>query len=351
MKINQWWWKILGIVLMFYTVLVGMLTPLKPGIVNINPQRFDAGGTMVLTVSGYNNHFDEAEDNRAYLRVGDNHFLGDVGSEVIDYNNIQFSFDIPEVLPSGDTIVRATLTVDNSIDGYSLYPNGVFINQVPNDTFQHSEVWIERPDQIHEKVGFSFPYRSILNETIRNTFFHITLWFSMFILLIAGLYFAIKYLITRELDYDHKSKSITGVAILFGVMGIITGSIWARFTWGDWWTPDVKLNMTAVAMLIYLAYFVLRGSIKDQDQEARLASAYNIFAFVALIPLVFIIPRLTDSLHPGNGGNPALGGEDLDNTLRMVFYPSIIGLSLIGVWMSTLYYRMIKVKEKVLLQQ
>jgi heme exporter protein C len=80
-----------------------------------------------------------------------------------------------------------------------------------------------------------------------------------------------------------------------------------------------------------------------------LASAYNIFAFIALIPLVFVIPRLTDSLHPGNGGNPALGGEDLDNTLRMIFYPSIIGLTLIGVWMASLYYRVIKAREKILL--
>ena len=349
MKMNQWWWKILGIVLIFYTVIVGMLTPLKPGVIEVNPQRMDAGSDVIITVTGYNNHFDEANENRAYLKVDDSKFLAGNAVEVINHNTIKFQFSIPSVMPSPDSLVRASLTVDNEIDGYSLYPNGVFIKHIPDENFNHFGLWLDRPDQIHDLDSFRFPYRSILNETIRNTFFHITLWFSMFILLIAGLYYAIKYLMTKELDYDHRSKSLTVVAILFGVMGIITGSIWARFTWGAWWTPDVKLNMSAVAMLIYLAYLVLRGSIKDQDQEARLASAYNIFAFVALIPLVFVIPRLTDSLHPGNGGNPALGGEDLDNTLRMIFYPSIIGLTLIGVWMASLYYRVIKAREKILL--
>ncbi|MEL6923730.1 MAG: cytochrome c assembly protein, partial [Bacteroidota bacterium] len=65
-----------------------------------------------------------------------------------------------------------------------------------------------------------------------------------------------------------------------------------------------------------------------------------IFAFAALIPLIFVIPRMTEgSLHPGNGGNPGFGGEDLDNTMRMVFYPAIIGWILMGMWMSRLVYR------------
>jgi len=63
---------------------------------------------------------------------------------------------------------------------------------------------------------------------------------------------------------------------------------------------------------------------------------------------VFVIPRLTDSLHPGNGGNPALGGEDLDNTLRLFFYPSIIALILLGTWMASLLTRYERLKERIL---
>ena len=58
-----------------------------------------------------------------------------------------------------------------------------------------------------------------------------------------------------------------------------------------------------------------------------------------------MIPRLTDSLHPGNGGNPAFGSQDLDNTMRMVFYPSIIGFSLLGLWLAQLRYRYAKIQD------
>ena len=101
-------------------------------------------------------------------------------------------------------------------------------------------------------------------------------------------------------------------------------------------------------MLIYLAYFILRGSFQDETKSAKLGAVYNIFAFAALIPLLFVIPRLTDSLHPGNGGNPALGGEDLDNTMRMIFYPSIIGWTLIGLWLATLLYRVDILRHRLL---
>lgn len=87
--------------------------------------------------------------------------------------------------------------------------------------------------------------------------------------------------------------------------------------------------------------------MNDQDRRAKVSAAYNIFAFATMIPLIIIIPRLTDSLHPGNGGNPALGGEDLDHTLRMVFYPAIIGLTLISVWISSLVTRYRLVEDHV----
>jgi heme exporter protein C len=106
--------------------------------------------------------------------------------------------------------------------------------------------------------------------------------------------------------------------------------------------------MTAIALLIYFAYFILRGVFEDPDKRARISAVYNIFAFVALIPLIYVIPRLTDSLHPGAGGNPAFGSQDLDNTMRLVFYPAIIGWTLIGFWMANLLYRMERVRLRVL---
>jgi heme exporter protein C len=92
----------------------------------------------------------------------------------------------------------------------------------------------------------------------------------------------------------------------------------------------------------------LRNALEDDQQRARIGAIYNIFAFAAMIPLLFILPRLTDSLHPGNGGNPGFNAYDLDSKLRAVFYPAVMGWALLGAWMATLRVRMRVLMEKKL---
>ncbi|MCK5366935.1 MAG: cytochrome c biogenesis protein CcsA [Cyclobacteriaceae bacterium] len=183
------------------------------------------------------------------------------------------------------------------------------------------------------------PRLAILNETIRNLFFHVAIWFAMFILLIVSVVYSIKYLKSSDLKMDIVAGEFASMGIVFGLLGIVTGSVWAKFTWGDWWVNDPKLNATTIALLIYMAYFVLRSSIEDSQQKGRISAVYNIFAFAAAVPLIFILPRLTDSLHPGNGGNPGFSSYDLDNNLRMVFYPAVVAWTLIGVWFASLRIR------------
>ena len=119
-----------------------------------------------------------------------------------------------------------------------------------------------------------------------------------------------------------------------------------KFTWGTYWTNDPKLNGSALGLLIYFSYFVLRGSVKDELNKAKISSVYNIFAFAMLIPLIFILPRMTDSLHPGNGGNPGFNVYDMNSQLRIVFYPAVIGFILLGIWITN-----IRVKIKFLNKQ
>jgi heme exporter protein C len=189
------------------------------------------------------------------------------------------------------------------------------------------------------------PRLAILNETIRNLFFHVAIWFAMFILLVVSLVHAIKYLRNGLDRNDHISVEFANMGIVFGLLGIMTGSVWARFTWGDWWVNDPKLNATSIALLIYLAYFVLRASIDDPYQRARISAVYNIFAFAAMVPLIFVLPRMTDSLHPGNGGNPGFSAYDLDHTLRLVFYPAVIAWALLGTWLTTLRIRIRNIRS------
>jgi heme exporter protein C len=121
--------------------------------------------------------------------------------------------------------------------------------------------------------------------------------------------------------------------------------LWAKFTWGDYWSGDPKQNASAIGLLMYFAYLILRNSLTDMQQRARIGAIYNIFAFAAFIPLIFVLPRLTDSLHPGNGGNPGFNAYDLDSKLRMVFYPAIIGWTLFGAWIATVRVRMRRVQR------
>lgn len=184
------------------------------------------------------------------------------------------------------------------------------------------------------------PRLAILNESIRNLYFHVPMWFGMLLILGISVVYSIKYLQKPSIESDDKAVYAAHTGILFGILGLVTGMAWARFTWGAWWVNDPKLNGAAIAMLIYMAYLVLRGSLEDEQQRARISAIYNIFAFATLVPLLFILPRLTDSLHPGNGGNPGFSSYDLDNRMRTVFYPAVIGWALLSVWITQLSVRL-----------
>jgi heme exporter protein C len=127
--------------------------------------------------------------------------------------------------------------------------------------------------------------------------------------------------------------------MFLGMLGIVTGMIWANFTWGQPWPDDPKLNSVAIGMLMYSAYFILRGAIDDEEKRARVSAVTNIFFFPIFIVLIFVLPRMKSSLHPGNGGNPGFNSYDLDDTMRMVFYPAVLGWILIGYWIAQLKTR------------
>ena len=195
------------------------------------------------------------------------------------------------------------------------------------------------------------PHLPILRETIRNLYFHVPMWFAMIVMMGASMVFGIKHLAEKEgskkafLENDTKSVLFATSGLVFSVLGLLTGMLWAKFTWGAFWTDDPKLNGMAITILIYLAYFVLRGSIEDHEKKAQVSAVYNIFAFILMIVFIGVLPRLTDSLHPGNGGNPAFGSYDLDNGMRTVFYPAVLGWILFGFWLTNVKIRLKRVSK------
>ncbi len=188
-----------------------------------------------------------------------------------------------------------------------------------------------------------------MQQTIRNFFFHVPMWFGMMILLGVSLVNSIKYLNNPTPINDIYASAFATTGTVFGFMGLITGALWANYQWGKPWSGDPKQIGAAIALLIYLAYFVLRGSMNDEEKRARISAVYNVFAFFMLFPTLWILPRLTQSLHPGgqgSSGNPGVNGKDLAPSMKLVFWPAVFGWTLLGVWITTLKIRLQILIEK-----
>jgi heme exporter protein C len=194
---------------------------------------------------------------------------------------------------------------------------------------------------------FDVPRLAIVNESIRALYFHVPMWFGMVAMFLISVVYAIKQLRNPSIQTDIYSVEFANVGLVYGLLGIVTGMIWANYTWGSPWHGDPKQNGAAISLLVYLAYFVLRGSVSNDEQRARLSAVYNVFAFAAMIPLIFVIPRMQDSMHPGSGGNPGFNMYDLDSRMRMVFYPACIGWILLAGWIATLRIRIRIISEKL----
>jgi heme exporter protein C len=191
------------------------------------------------------------------------------------------------------------------------------------------------------------PDLPIIRQSIRNLFFHVVMWFSMMVMFGTSLVRSLRYLSTFDLKHDLYAIQSVQTGLFFGMLGIVTGMEWANFTWGTPWTNDPQLNGAAITILAYFAYLVLRRSVDEENKRARISAVYNIFAFAMLIVFIGILPKLADgSLHPGKGGSP-MTVANLDTTMRLVFYPAIIGWIIIGYWITSIRVRMAQIQYRL----
>lgn len=211
----------------------------------------------------------------------------------------------------------------------------VWLSAVLLGAFSFGGVWINIP-----KIG-------ILEHTARNLYFHVPMWFTMMAMTALSAFHALRVLKTRSHQSDIRSETAARVALAFGLFGLVTGSVWAHYTWYEgtniWWNFDPKQTMAAAQVLIYGAYFALRSALDDPEKRARIAAVYNLFAFVTVPFLLYVLPRQMESLHPGAEGNPAFS-EITHPMMRLVFYPAVIGF--IGLaWV--LYTQRVRVASAV----
>lgn len=193
---------------------------------------------------------------------------------------------------------------------------------------------------------YEFPSIPGLEEKARILFFHVPMAWVTFIAFVMTMVYAVQYLRTKNPDHDLKSVSAAGLGVLFCVLATVTGSVWAKFSWGSFWNWDPRQTSIFVLLLIYGAYFALRSSLNNDIQRAKLSSVYAIIAGISAPFFIFVLPRVVSSLHPEPIVN-AGGQLHMNASMLAVFIASLAGFTTLYYWMFRLRIRV----ERLTFQQ
>jgi heme exporter protein C len=144
----------------------------------------------------------------------------------------------------------------------------------------------------------------------RIFYFHVPIAITAYACFGWGAWKALRLLWTRETRYDLESYTAIHMGVIFGILTLVTGSIWARTSWGHWWVwGSRQLVLFLVLFLFYSAYFMLRYSVESGPRRANMSAVYALFG-VALIPVSFIAIRLAEDLI-----HPVVFTDDVDENL------------------------------------
>jgi heme exporter protein C len=182
------------------------------------------------------------------------------------------------------------------------------------------------------------PAQGFIGESSRIVFFHVPCaWTATLAFLVAAAY-SLVYLIRRRPRHDAVADAAVRLGLLFAVLALVTGSLFARIMWGSYWNWDPRESSFLLLIFLYAAYLFLRSAIEDPERRAKIAAAYALFAAVLMPFLTFVAPRVTQSLHPQTVINPQ-GKILMDGPTKAVFFAGLIGFSLLFLWMLSLQTR------------
>jgi heme exporter protein C len=186
-----------------------------------------------------------------------------------------------------------------------------------------------------------------LGDFSRIIYFHVPLaWVSVLAFLVSGV-LSIAYLLDKKKRHrwlDEKSYNSASIGLAFAILTVITGSIWARLTWGSFWNWDPRETSVVVILLIYIAYFSLQSVLSGNEQRGVIGSSYLILAMIMLPFFVFLAPRIYDSLHPETIIN-ADKRIYLDGRMKMTLLVSGLAFSSLYAFILQLMNRMLAVNK------
>lgn len=173
-------------------------------------------------------------------------------------------------------------------------------------------------------------------EAARIVVFHVPCAILTFVAFLANAIYSWKFLRARSLLADAKANAAAEIGMLFAALATVTGSLFAMEQWGSAWNWDPRETSIVMLMLVYAAYFALRGAVEEKSKRARLSAAYSLLAFPAMVFLVWILPRIVESLHPTN---TLFSRSGLDPAYRVTLWGFFAGLLSLSVWMFRLRLR------------
>jgi heme exporter protein C len=177
------------------------------------------------------------------------------------------------------------------------------------------------------------PEEAVMGQVQRVFYFHVaTAWVGMLGFIAAGVA-GIAFLRTANLKWDIIEIAAVEISLVFFLIAIILGSIWARPVWNTWWTWDPRLTTAAITELIYVAYFMLRQGIEDPDRRARFGAVYTLVGAVS-VPITFMAIRLFRTIHPvviGSQSAQAQGGFNMDSGMKVAFFFALFAFTVIFV--------------------
>jgi heme exporter protein C len=163
----------------------------------------------------------------------------------------------------------------------------------------------------------------------RIMFIHIPAAITSFVGFFTAMVLSIAYLRSGNLKMDAAAASINEVSLIFALVNVTTGSIWARIIWGVWWTWDYRLTSMFVCLLIYAGYLMLRKSIDEPTQRARLSAALSIFGCVDIV-IVWKSIEWFRNLHPGPVLSIRTGGGNMDPAMEAMIFRNFVAFLLIA---------------------
>lgn len=188
------------------------------------------------------------------------------------------------------------------------------------------------------------PLVPMLEETTRVVYFHIPSAWVTVVALGWSMLHSILYLWKRDLRHDDHAAAAAELGLLFCIAATVTGALWAKAMWGAYWNWDPRETSIFFILLLYSAYLALRGSIEGDEKRARLSAIYSVAAFVAVPFLIFVVPRMYETLHPDPIINKT-GKIQMDPLIKWCFFAMLIGFTGLFSWLQNLRVRVARLER------